>query len=70
MLSTQRDILELIRMEYAEMPDLRLTFFQARRLWNLEPAVCDDLLAALVGEGFLMQTKDGLFQRRRRDTAV
>src|SRR5262245_44216935 len=60
-------LLERIRMEYIEMPDLRLTERQARRLWNLDAAVCETLLAALVGEGFLARTADGMFLRRRSD---
>jgi hypothetical protein len=46
------------------MPDLRLTLRQARRLWNLDQALCDELLEALVREGFLAQTSDGSFLRR------
>ena len=58
---------ECIRMEYLEMPDLCLTRWQATRLWNLEPTICDDLLAVLVG-GFLVKTRDGLFLRRHDDS--
>jgi len=64
MASERGDLLERIRMEYLEMPDLCLTVWQARRLWNLEPKLCDDLLAVLVGEGFLVRTREGLFLRR------
>ncbi len=67
MLAEQRKILDRIRMEYVEMPDLCLTFFQARRLWNLEPDLCDSLLTALIGEGFLMRTSEGTFRRRTSD---
>jgi hypothetical protein len=56
-----------MRMEFNEMPDLRLTLRQARRLWNLEVEVCAELLAVLVREGFLAQTNDGSFLRRRND---
>jgi hypothetical protein len=64
MLTANQELLQRIRMEYVEMPDLRLTFRQARRLWNLEAAVCDELLGALVHEGFLAQANDGAFLRR------
>jgi hypothetical protein len=60
-------LLTRIRMEYTEMPDLRLTERQARRLWNLDAPLCEQLLAALVGEGFLAQARDGAFLRRRSD---
>ena len=53
-------------MEYVEMPDLRLTLRQARRLWNLEPALCEELLGVLVRTEFLAQTRDGSFLRRAR----
>jgi DNA-binding IclR family transcriptional regulator len=65
-----RELLDRIRMEYTEMPDLRLTVRQARRLWNLEPATCDDLLDVLVREGFLAQTSDGAFLRRNNDLSA
>jgi hypothetical protein len=64
MLATNQDILQRIRMEYIEMPDLRLTLRQARRLWNLEAAVCDELLGVLLHEGFLARANDGAFLRR------
>ena len=63
------ELLERIRMEYLEMPDLCLTRWQAARLWNLEPLLCDDLLAALIGEGFLVKTREGLFLRRHDEGA-
>lgn len=53
-----------IRIEYIEMPDLKLTRAQARRLWNLPQEVCDTALARLVGSGFLGLTADGQFLRR------
>jgi hypothetical protein len=52
-----------IRIEYIEMPDLKLTRAQARRLWNLPQTVCDAALAQLVGSGFLSQTDEGQFLR-------
>ena len=56
-------LLDRIRMEYLEMPDLVLTGRQARRLWNLDPELCDMVMAALVREEFLRQRKDGAFLR-------
>ena len=40
------DALELIRMEYAEMPGLQLTFWQAQRLWNLPSELCASALTS------------------------
>jgi hypothetical protein len=52
--------LGLIQAEYLEIPGLHLTRPQARRLWNLEPQVCDALLEALVAVDFLRKTpRDG-----------
>jgi ribulose bisphosphate carboxylase small subunit len=59
-----RDVLELMRMEYAEMPQLRLTFWQAQHLWNLSNEQCEQALAALTASGFLAQTHDGAYIRR------
>ena len=49
--------------EYVEMPGLRLTAAQARRLWGLESDVCTALLGSLVDARFLVQTRDGRFVR-------
>jgi hypothetical protein len=55
------DLLTRIRMEYLEMPDLRLTGRQASRLWNLDQTACDAILAALIQDHFLSQTGDGSY---------
>ena len=53
-----------IRGEYREMPDLRLTVAQACRLWQLDAAVCAQVLEYLVDTGFLAQTPEGAFVTR------
>lgn len=63
-----------IRGEYAEMPGLRLTFAQACRLWQVDPATCAAVLDLLVQERFLYKTRDGSFialpaTTRRQETA-
>jgi len=58
----RRDI-DRIRMEYLEMPDLRLSAPQVRRMWTLDTELCDELLATLVREGFLRRAADGTFLR-------
>jgi hypothetical protein len=55
------DVLARIRAEYAEMPGLKLTAPQARRLWALDCVTCDAALAALVNAKFLSRTPEGLF---------
>ena len=57
------DLLVLMRMEYEEMRDLKLTLLQARRLWDVPLDVCDAALGALVDRGFLERTRDGAFMR-------
>jgi hypothetical protein len=57
------EVLTRIEMEYREMPDLKLTFWQARRLWNLEDQVCEAALAKLVAARFLARTADGRYIR-------
>ena len=56
-----RDLLTRIRMEYVEMPDLRLTSRQASRLWNLDQPSCDAILGVLIRDQFLCQTGDGSY---------
>ena len=55
------DWLKIVRGEYLEMPGLQLTQSQARRLWGLNDLECAKVLAALVKESFLRQTKDGRY---------
>ena len=57
------DVLQRVQGEYIEMPGLRLTTAQAQRLWGLDRASCDALLAALVDAKFLFRTRDGAFVR-------
>jgi hypothetical protein len=57
------EAVELMKMEYAEMPDLKLTFSQASRLWNLSDELCRRALNALTGSGFLIRTPDGVYVR-------
>ncbi len=58
------EVLMRIRMEYEEMPDLKLTARQVRRLWNLDQDICDAAIAALVEAKFLWQARDGAYLRR------
>jgi hypothetical protein len=55
------ELLVRIRAEYVEMPGLKLTTPQARRLWGLDGATCDAALAALVNAKVLSRTREGLF---------
>jgi hypothetical protein len=64
------DVLRRVQGEFLEMPGLRLTQAQARRLWGLEAAACDALLGALVDAKFLFRTRDGAFMRVEHATPV
>jgi hypothetical protein len=57
------EMLRRVQGEFLEMPGLRLTPAQARKLWGLDAASCEVLLAVLVEAKFLFQTRDGAFMR-------
>lgn len=54
---------EVVRTEYQEMPGLRLTLEQARRLWSVDAETCRTVIEMLVGSGYLMRTDDNLYCR-------
>ena len=56
------DLVRRIRGEYLEMPGLRVTARQAQRLFGLDAAACDEVLAGLLQSGFLSLTVDGMFR--------
>jgi hypothetical protein len=59
-----QEVIRRVRGEYLEMPGLRLTAQQARRLWRLDERSCDTVLAMLVHSRFLARTRDGAFVLR------
>ena len=61
--ATIDDILSRIQGEFLEMPGLRLTEAQARRLWGMDAELCAALLGELVAANFLFRTRDGAFMR-------
>ena len=60
---TTEEVLRRVQGEFLEMPGLRLTEAQARRMWGLDAASCGALLGALVDAQFLFRTRDGAFMR-------
>jgi hypothetical protein len=58
-----QEVVRRVRGEFLEMPGLRLTPQQARRLWRLDEAACEKVLGALVKDRFLARTRDGAFVR-------
>ena len=59
------EALTRIQQDYLEMPDLKLSVWQGRRLWNLDDEVCERALDVLVAARFLARTPDGCYRRRR-----
>ena len=57
------EVLQRVQGEFLEMPGLRLTEPQARRLWGLNAASCQALLDRLIEKKFLFRTPDGAFMR-------
>jgi hypothetical protein len=61
--SRERDpferLIRIIRAEFNEMPGMRLTRAQFRRLWTLTEADCDRVLRHFVGSGFLTESGHG-----------
>jgi hypothetical protein len=50
----------LIRAEFDEMPGMRLTRAQFRRLWQITESECDAVVRHLVDTGFLVETARGV----------
>ena len=51
------ELIRRVRGEFLEMPGLRVTPAEARRLWGLDDASC----SALLETEFLFQTRDGAY---------
>jgi hypothetical protein len=64
------EVLRRVQGEFLEMPGLRLTGAQARRLWGLDAGVCEALLGLLVDANFLFKTRDGAFMKREHASPV
>jgi hypothetical protein len=60
-------IVQVIDAEFDEMPGLRLTLSQARRLWHLSQEECDQALDYLCRLGLLTRDSNGHYRRRRFD---
>ena len=57
------ELLHRIRSEYLEMPGLKLTRPQAKRLWGLDEHTCSHVLELLAEARFLRRTNDGAYAR-------
>ena len=56
-------LVERVRAEFHEMPGLRLTEPQARRLLAIERETCETVLNSLVRAGVLRRLPDGSYVR-------
>ncbi len=54
-----------IEAEYRAIPNLRLTRWQAARLWDLDQRECDEAIAALVRTRVLRETPGGFVRREK-----
>ena len=57
------ELIVRVQGEYHEMPGLKLTEVQARRLWGLDDRTCALVLGALVEQQFLRRTLAGTYLR-------
>jgi hypothetical protein len=60
-------IVDRVRMDFTEMPELELTLPQAVRLWTLGMDDCRHVIDSLVDAGFLAWTPRRTVVRRGRD---
>ena len=61
-----KDMLQVIRSEFREMPDLHLTPVQMQRLWGFGPETCAIVLDALLAEQAVRLTLAGACAAIRR----
>jgi hypothetical protein len=54
-----------IEAEFRAIPNLRLTRWQAARLWDLDQGECDEAIAALVRNRVLRETPAGFVRREK-----
>jgi len=59
-----------IQIAFMEMPEMRLTRAQVRRLLNLSTDACERALAVLVQSGFLTESLDGALARGTSTSAA
>jgi len=58
-----RILMEQVQAKYAEMPGLSVTLPQARRLWPLDQATCEEVFGCLITMRVLRMTAKGGFVR-------
>lgn len=63
LMTNRTQLLDIIRGEFNEMPDMHLTREQFRRLWTLTAEECDDLLTTLLQTNFLVLGRRDFYRR-------
>jgi hypothetical protein len=61
--TTFGDMIPSIHAEFLEMPGMRLTRPQFRRLWHLTDTDCESVLRHLLATGFLREGREGTVGR-------
>ena len=61
-LASRRALVERVAGEFFEMPCLRLTDSQAKRLFSLRDDICQRVLAGLIADGTLVRGSDGRYR--------
>jgi len=59
-------LVQRVQSEFLEMPGLQLIPAQAARLWQLDSALCQQIIDCLVGSAFLRWTSNGAIVRAER----
>jgi DNA-binding IclR family transcriptional regulator len=57
-----RKLVQRIREEFDDCPDLRMTVTEAARFWGLDRATCERVLAELLRTGFLARGPDDRYR--------
>jgi DNA-binding IclR family transcriptional regulator len=60
------NLVQRIREEFEEAPDLRLTVREAARFWGLDETTCGRVLEQLLAVGFLATGGDGRYRQMER----
>jgi hypothetical protein len=55
--------IHIVRGEFQEFPEMRLTRPQVQRLWSLDALTCDALLSALIDGQFLTRAPNGTYAK-------
>jgi len=61
--SPESELERRIRSDYRDMPALRLSAGQARRLCSFDGEICDRVMGRLIDAGFLRLDRNGSYAR-------